>query len=63
MKQNVTPKLFTTQFSSIQNKYNTRFSKNNYKVPKILLKSSTFSIRHSGPYLWNTFLSDANKAN
>ena len=63
MKQNMTPKLFTNQFNSIQHKYNTRFSKNNYQVPKILLKSSTFSIRHRGPYLWNNFLSDEIKTN
>jgi len=62
MKHNLTPNLFTDQFTSVQHKYETRFSKNSYVVPKIILKSSTFSIRHRGPYVWNNFLSNTYKS-
>ena len=56
MKNELPPKLFADQFSSIEHKYNTRFSENNFKVPRTILKSTTFSIRHRGPLLWNSFL-------
>ena len=62
MKQNSTPNLFTKQFTLLQHKYETRFSKNSYLVPKTILKSSTFSIRHRGPYVWNNFLSVEDKS-
>ena len=62
MKHNLTPNLFTEQFTSIEHKYETRFSKNSYAVPKTVLKSSSFAIRHRGPYVWNNFLSNEHKS-
>ena len=57
-KHGLSPKTFDNHFFEIRHKYGTRFSENNFVVPKFKLKLSTYSIRYRGPYLWNNFLSD-----
>ena len=61
-KLDLNPKVFLEQFSEIQHKYNTRYSKDNFKIPRIKLKSSTYAIKHRGPFLWNTFLKSEAKS-
>ena len=51
------PTIFNDQFKPIQHKYKTRYSIQNFQVPKFNLKSSKYVITHRGPYLWNNFLS------
>ena len=56
-KHGLSPKIFDNHFSKNSHAYNTRFSENNFIVPKFNLKLSRYSIRYRGPFLWNNFLS------
>ena len=56
MKFDKCPKAFENQFSNINHKYNTRYSKNNFNVPKSKLRQTDFSITSRGPKLWNSIL-------
>ena len=61
LKFKLTPKLFSDQFFQIKHKYETRFSSNNYRVPKTKLKRCSYSIKYRGPSLWSNFLNDKQK--
>ena len=62
-KLGISPKIFESYFSEISHKYPTRFSENNFVVPKYNLKLSLYSIRYRGPYLWKMFSDFLNKNN
>jgi len=52
------PKYFENQFSIIDNKYPTKYSINNFKIPNNSLKKADFSILSRGPRLWNSILKE-----
>lgn len=43
VKHGLVPTIFTNQFSNIEHRYNTRYAKSNFIIPKTILKSTTFS--------------------
>lgn len=55
-KAGIAPKHFDGNFQAISHRYPTRYSKDNYKIPKRNLKVSSYAINFRGPYLWNNFL-------
>ena len=59
-KFNANPKVFKNYFSKVIHNYSTRFSYNNFKVPKSSLLPK-FSIKLRGPKIWNHFLSEMEK--
>ena len=54
------PKIFSSDFSSVEHSYPTRFSRKNFQLPRSL-KTSKFSIISRGPKIWNEFLSNNEK--
>ena len=56
------PMIFHDQFSKIQHKYSTRYSKNAFNIPKANLNQKRFSIKYRGPYIWNNALNDEIKS-
>ena len=60
-KHGLSPKTFHDQFPIIQHRYNTRYSENNFCIPKKVLKSSAYSVRQRGPFLWNSFFTNEAK--
>ena len=61
VKQKTAPDIFNNQFSKIQHKYPTRYSKNNFNIPKKISKLTSYSTVHRGPNLWNAFLDEKTK--
>ena len=57
VKNGLCPDLFKTKFKEIDHKYETRYSKDAYKIPNAILDTKRFSIRYRGPRLWNNLLS------
>jgi hypothetical protein len=55
IKYGLSPVTFQSYFSEISHKYPTRFSHNNFVIPKFTLKQSSYSVEHRGPYLWKFF--------
>ena len=55
-KLTMTPNIFEGLFTSIQHKYATRYSKDNYNIPKATSKLTSFAIQHRGPLIWNNIL-------
>ena len=53
LKNGKLPKVFRTQFSCINHKYWTRYSVNNYVIPRTKLRKTDFALTHRGPELWN----------
>ena len=60
-KLNKNPKIVANSFNKIEYKYPTRYSRNNYKQPKLKTKNTSFAINYRGPYLWNKCLDDNEK--
>ena len=60
-KLNKNPKMFVNSFNKIEHKYPTRYSRNNYKQPKLKTRNTSFAINYWGPYLWNKCLDDNEK--
>ena len=61
LKNNMAPKVFQNQFKSIQHKYPTKYSLQNFKQPKTISKLTKFSITSRGPELWNNFINNETK--
>ena len=61
LKNNMAPKVFQNQFKSIQHKYPTKYSLQNFKQPKTISKMTKFSITSRGPELWNNFINNETK--
>ncbi|XP_065643877.1 uncharacterized protein LOC136075253 [Hydra vulgaris] len=55
-KNGMLPSIFQTYFFSLNHKYETKYSINNFFIPKTLLKQADFSISCRGPRLWNLVL-------
>ena len=53
LKNEKTPQVFKTQFAKIQHRYPTRYSTNNYVIPRTTLRKTDFAITCRGPSLWN----------
>ena len=60
-KLNKNPKIFVNSFNKIEHKYPTRYSRNNYKQPKLKTKNTSFAINYWGLYLWDKCLDDDKK--
>ena len=60
-KLNEKPKIFANSFNKTEHKYPTRYSRNNYKPPKLKTRNTSFAINYWGPYLWNKCLDDNDK--
>ena len=60
-KLNTNPRIFENLFSQIEHRYPIRHSKNDYKQPKLKMKTTSFAITYRGPYLWNKYLDDSEK--
>jgi hypothetical protein len=54
-KNGLSPKIFQSYFNKINHKYSTKFSDNNFVVPKYKLKLTSYSIKHRGPKMWKIF--------
>ena len=52
-KNGLNPEIFTNKFQNINHNYPTRFSENNYYVPKTKRKFLKFAISSRAPSLWN----------
>ena len=53
VKHNLAPNIFIDDFTEVSHKYPTRFSAHNFYQPKIITKTTSYSILSRGPYLWN----------
>ena len=60
-KLNKNPKIFVDSFNKTEHKYPARYSRNNYKQPKLKTRNSSFAINYRGPYLWNKCIDDNEK--
>ena len=60
-KLNKNPKIFVNSFNKIEHKYPTRYSRNNYKQPKLKTKNTSFAINYWGLYLGDKCLDDNKK--
>ena len=60
-KLNKNTKIFANLFNKKEHKYPRRYSRNNYKQPKLRTKNTSFTINYWGPYLWNKCLDDNEK--
>ena len=56
LKNEKIPQVFKTQFFKIQHRYPTRYSTNNYVIPRTTLRKTDFAITCRGPSLWNKVL-------
>ena len=62
-KRNLNPRLFDNTFTEIHHGYSTRFSRSNFKQPKIITKTISFAISSCGPKIWNNYLHEFEKKN
>ena len=60
-KHKLAPNIFQEKFQSVQHKYPTKFSHDNFYIPKKSIATSKFAISHRGPFLWNNFLDSNTK--
>ena len=60
-KLNENPKIFVNSSNKLEYKYPRRYSRNNYKQPKLKTRNTSFAINYRGPYLWNKCLDDNEK--
>ena len=59
-KHNLNPRVLDNKFTEIHHRYPTRFSRNNFKQPKIITKTTSFAIS-CGPKIWNNYLYEFEK--
>ena len=57
VKTKTCPKAFLDQFPAISHKYQTRYSKNAFKIQSAKLIVKRFAIKYRGPFMWNNVLS------
>ena len=62
-KHNLNPRVFDNTFTEIHHGYPTRFSRSNFKQPKIITKTTSFAISSRGPKIWNNYLLEFEKNN
>ena len=55
------PKSFKTKFQYIEHKYETRQSNNEFIIPKINTRITSFAISSRGPKLWNSLTNNLTK--
>ena len=60
-KHNLNPRVFDNTFAKIHHGYPTRFSRSNFKQPKIITKTTSFAISSRGPKIWNNYLHEFEK--
>ena len=60
-KMQSTPTVFHQSFENINHKYATKYSNNNFIIPKQSLTVSKFARSVRGPLLWNKFLKESTK--
>ena len=49
-KLNKNPKIFVNSSNKLEHKYPRRYSRNNYKQPKLKTRNTSFAINYRGPY-------------
>ena len=55
-KHNLNPRVFDNTFTEIHHGYPTRFSRSNFKQPKIITKATSFAISSCGSKIWDNYL-------
>ena len=60
-KHNLNPRVFDNAFTEIHDRYPRRFSRSNFKQPKIITKVTSFAISSSGSKIWNNYLHEFEK--
>ena len=55
-KHNLNPRVFDNTFTEIRHRYPTRFSRSNFKQPKIITKATSFAISSCGSKIWDNYL-------
>ena len=60
-KHNLNPRVCGNTFTEIHNRYPTRFSRGNFKQPKIITKATSFVISTRGAKIWNNYLYEFEK--
>ena len=61
IKANSTPWIFLDQFQTINHKYATRYTRNNFKEPKRETNYSKYCIHARVPVIWNNFFNETEK--
>ena len=62
VKNNVIPSALQEKFPSIQHNYPTHFSQNNYKEPKLNLRTMKLAMSSRGSLLWKKLTTKETKA-
>ena len=60
-KHNLNARVFHNTFTEIPHRYPTRFSRSNFKQPKIITKATSFVISSHGLRIWNNYLHEFEK--
>ena len=60
-KHNLNPRVFNYTFTEINQGYPIRFSRSNFKRPKLIHKASSFAIPSRGSKIWNNCLYEFEK--
>ena len=63
IKINSSPRIFLHQFQTINHKYETRYSKTNFKEPEKETNYAKYCIHTHGQVIWNSFLNETEKKN
>ena len=61
IKAKASLRIFLHQFQTINRKYETRYSRNNFKEPKRETDYAKYWIHARGPVIWNSFLNETEK--
>ena len=61
IKTNSSPRIFLHQFQTTNHKYETRYSRNNFKEPKRETNYAKYCIHARDPVIWNSFLNENEK--
>ena len=61
IKTNSSPRIFLHQFQTTNHKYETRYSRNNFKEPKRETNYAKYCINARDPVIWNSFLNENEK--
>ena len=62
-KHNLSPRIFDNTFTEIHHRYPTKFSRSNFKQPKIINKATSSVISSRGSKVWNNYLHEFEKIN
>ena len=60
-KHNLNPRVFDNMFTEIHRRYPTRFSRSNFKQPKMITNTTSFAIYSRGQKVWNNYLHEFEK--